>query len=195
VLENHCEFCPGENISSSVYSREIGALEEVRESGLTPTCEFANALLLQVPKNDALQCFGLQQLAHLCGCNDGKPTYMAADTDPKMRAIMYTPKAVGFISSMAAAYVIYDILHSRARRSRVYTRIIALQAAFDCIVAFSWFIGNWAVPVYDEYGDPTGVLGAKGNQQTCTAQGFLTELAMGKSREVIWNDKSALVAY
>lgn len=179
-LENHCEFCPGEKVHPDNYAVEIGALEPVREAGVTPTCEFTETLLLQVPSDDKLQCLGLQQKAFLCGCNDGHATYMNAYTANQRNAIAYIPKATAFLSIICTLFVISDILRSKAKRQRVYGRLVVIAAVYDLVYAIAWFIGTWAVPVYDEYGDPTGVVGASGTAATCTGQAFFVEIGQSK---------------
>jgi hypothetical protein len=191
-LDDYCEFCPGEKVHPNFYNVEIGALGEVRESGLKPTCEFAETLLLQTSKDEKLQCFGLQQKGFLCGCNDGKTSYMSVKTDTQRVALTIIPKVTASLSIILTLLVMYDILRSKARRGRTYGRIIGVMAFYDFIFAIAWFIGTWAVPVYDEFGDPTGVLYASGNDGTCTAQAFALELGQSKC---ILTDAILLVHY
>lgn len=49
-------------------------------------------------------------------------------------------------------------------------------AVFDIFSSAAWAFSTLPIPEYDEYGDPTNIYGARGNDATCTAQGFFIQL-------------------
>eukprot|EP00980_Cylindrotheca_fusiformis_P030169 scaffold24508_cov132-Cylindrotheca_fusiformis.AAC.3 len=56
---------------------------------------------------------------------------------------------------------------------------MALMACFDFTTAMSWAIGSLVVPSKDILGEDSNILGAKGNDGLCTAQGFFAMLGYG----------------
>ena len=223
-VENHCEFCEDHPIDPLFYNKTLNFLSAVEEAGVSPTCEFTETLLKQVPTSDRVQCYGIQQRAFLCGCNDGVWMYSDTSNEAEKTAIAWAPRISGALSllvshpkddddvvvvencacnmvllslcdtnlntccccccfsflAQGALAIIVDVLSSAERRSRVYTQLVFGMAMFDLITAVPWIIGSIAVPAYVDGGDPSGVLGAVGNDASCKAQGFFIELGQGK---------------
>lgn len=50
------------------------------------------------------------------------------------------------------------------------------MAVFDIVNSVGWAFSTLPIPEYDKYGDYTNIYGAKGNEATCTAQGFFIQL-------------------
>ena len=49
---------------------------------------------------------------------------------------------------------------------------------FDICSSLAWAFTSVPIPQYSPYGFPTGIYGARGNDQTCTAQGFFVQLGL-----------------
>lgn len=50
------------------------------------------------------------------------------------------------------------------------------MSIFDVLSSIGWGLTTIPINRYDDYGYPTHVFGARGNQRTCTAQGFFVQL-------------------
>lgn len=115
-IENSCEFCPGEKIPNEFLQKELGLLKEavVQEEGsdvtISPTCEFAETILNNVPSDDKLQCFGLQQRAFLCGCNEGEWDFSGADTPVKKDFIQWVPRISALLSFLVSCFTYFAVL-------------------------------------------------------------------------------------
>lgn len=77
------------------------------------------------------------------------------------------PRAALLLSLASAFYMIWSILRSAYNRNRVYHRIMLGCAISVIIYAGNKLWGSAAAPV------GSSVLGAKGNETTCSIQGFL----------------------
>jgi hypothetical protein len=51
------------------------------------------------------------------------------------------------------------------------------MSMFDVVGAFAWALTTAPIPTYNQYGDPTYVYGAIGNNTTCKLQGFMIQLS------------------
>ena len=91
----------------------------------------------------------------------------------QQRALAFSAKPFALLSFLSSAWIIYRLLiRCGVKRQTMYHRLI-LSAAFCLnILSFCLFWGTWAMPVGTNY-----VVGASGNDNTCTAQGFLFDLA------------------
>ena len=102
AVPNHCEFCPGEAIKPQYYEKTLGFLRAVEDAGVSPTCEFAETLLKQIPSDDLVQCFGMQQRAFLCGCNDGEWMYADTKNQSQKAALAWAPRMSGVLSALVS---------------------------------------------------------------------------------------------
>jgi hypothetical protein len=53
------------------------------------------------------------------------------------------------------------------------------QASFDGITAMAWLVGPMAAPTTNPDGNDSNLLGSRGNDRTCVAQGFFVALGYG----------------
>mmetsp|Transcript_30684 Transcript_30684/g.46474 ORF Transcript_30684/g.46474 Transcript_30684/m.46474 type:complete len:354 (-) Transcript_30684:54-1115(-) len=88
-------------------------------------------------------------------------------SDEEKQLLNVIPRAALLFSSASAIYMIWSILRSAYNRHRVYHRIMLGCAISVIIYAGNKFWGSAAAPV------GSSVLGAKGNETTCSIQGFL----------------------
>jgi hypothetical protein len=49
------------------------------------------------------------------------------------------------------------------------------MSAFDVFGSIAWGLTTLPIPEY-EYGEPSGIYGARGNEKTCKTQGFFIQL-------------------
>jgi hypothetical protein len=80
----------------------------------------------------------------------------------------------GSLSIAGSAVILYMILSDRrVKLKRVHNRILLGMSAFEIINSSAWLMSVSAVPK-----GTAGSYGAKGNQQTCTLQGFMLQVGL-----------------
>jgi hypothetical protein len=80
----------------------------------------------------------------------------------------------GSLSIAGSAIILYMILSDRrVKLKRVHNRILLGMSAFEIINSSAWLMSVSAVPKGTD-----GSYGAKGNQQTCTLQGFMLQVGL-----------------
>ena len=138
-VENHCEFCPMHPIDPAYYDKTLHFLSQVRQAGIDPTCEFAETLLKQVPSSDRLQCYGTQQRAFLCGCNDGVWLYANTRNNAMKLALAWAPRVTGTLSllvrpcgSLLLLLLLWSFMHKQKSgflASLSFCRLVSLTYA------------------------------------------------------------------
>jgi hypothetical protein len=104
---------------------------------------------------------------------------------PQRKAMAMVPKCTSALSLLGSTYIIYDVLRMPPNERRVYDLLLLGMSCFDLLSTGGWFFSTWPIPpeVFPAYG-------AMGTQQTCTAQGFFTQLTLAT---VLYN--GSLAAY
>jgi hypothetical protein len=108
-------------------------------------------------------------------------------SDAQLMASVLCPKFTAIASVVGSSLIIRDIILLRKNRSDEIStrhRLLAGMSVCDILSSSAWFLTSWPVPEDTPFG-----LWNVGNQQTCTAQGFFTHLAIGT---VIYNACLAL---
>lgn len=75
-------------------------------------------------------------------------------------------------------YIIYNVLKRKRNEQTTQHHLLLCMSLIDCTSSIAWGLTTLPVPVTDENGDPTYVYGARGNDATCTAQGFFIQLGL-----------------
>lgn len=97
AVENHCVFCPGEQIPEASWDRDVHELSTFRE-GVSATCKDVESYLqYQIPSSSQLCELG-QQNNHLCGCSDGVFSYLSADTYTRQAVLAWVPRITAMMS-------------------------------------------------------------------------------------------------
>eukprot|EP00980_Cylindrotheca_fusiformis_P014194 scaffold3725_cov114-Cylindrotheca_fusiformis.AAC.11 len=174
AVENACAFCAAGDTITTPTRQHAGTLERF---GQTVTCEQLEAVLLQYSE-DSDECFLAQETNWECGCNDGFYGYLGTESTADQKLLMWLPRVVGILSICGSIFVIQDFFRGGDRQN-VYRQIMALMACFDFTTSMSWVIGSLVVPSKDILGNNSNILGAKGNDGLCTAQGFFIMLGYG----------------
>ena len=139
-----------------------------------PTCAEMDAILQTTPQSSGL-CLGASQFAYLCGC--GVRPYMGADTTTKQAVLAWLPRATGGLSFIGSALIIRSILRSTTKRNQMLPQLVFMMSLFDICSSVSAIFSSGPSPMtLSEYGIPSGIYGAKGNDATCKAQGFFVQL-------------------
>ena len=123
------------------------------------------------------ECFHSRQFNYLCRCNGGDRYYVGADTDAKRAILVWIPCLSGLASLIGSLLIIADVSRDKNKLSSVYHQLGLGLSIFDCLSSLSWILGTAPIPEY-EYGEPTGIYGAVGNEATCVAQGFFFQLGL-----------------
>lgn len=75
-------------------------------------------------------------------------------------------------------FIIYDVCKKPTSQQTIHHHLLLLLSIVDCLSSIAWAFSTLPSPATDEYGDPTHVYGARGNDATCTAQGFFVQLGL-----------------
>ena len=101
---------------------------------------------------------------------DGEPSYS------QQVALAIVPKITGSLSIMGSSYIIFDCvrgLRSGKRDRNTYRRLMVGISVVDITMSICFFLSTWPMP----RGTPF-TYGARGNTQTCTAQGFFAQIGV-----------------
>jgi hypothetical protein len=101
----------------------------------------------------------------------GNPRFTPPFSQQQLRTLVILPKIASLPSLVACPLVVHHVLRSKDRRATVYHRIILTMSVHDWLVAALNFVGTWMNPAAQK--EYTWL--AAGNQQTCTASGFLRQ--------------------
>lgn len=92
-------------------------------------------------------------------------------TQAQMRAMVIVPKITAVPSLVGTALIAQHVARSGRRLATVYHRLLLAMACHDFLFALAQFAGTWMNPA--QYGSTMWL--AAGNQQTCTANGFIRQ--------------------
>lgn len=175
-----CVFCGGEELDpdTMVYSIQDYTVQGHR---FPPARCGDIELFAQYREKTDDVCFYARQIRHLCGCNGGEFNYLnsGANSNDQVRkkALAWSPRATGLLSLLGSILIIRDVLkRRRSNNNTVYHQIIFGISIFDAFGSVGWILSTLPIPEYTTGGDPTAIYGAKGNEGTCTAQGFILQL-------------------
>jgi hypothetical protein len=103
-------------------------------------------------------------------------------SDAQLVASALCPKFTAMASVVGSSLIVRHVILVRKNRSDEIStrhRLLAGMSVCDILSSSAWFLTSWPVPE----DAPIGIWNV-GNQQTCTAQGFFTQLGIGT---VIYN--------
>lgn len=94
------------------------------------------------------------------------------DAGKREQVLSIIPHITGTMSVIGSCSILYDILSDRhVKIQRPFYRIMLVMSLVDAIASFPSALSTLPIPAGTE-----GVYGARGNTQTCTAQGFFIQL-------------------
>ncbi|CAB9501871.1 expressed unknown protein [Seminavis robusta] len=89
-------------------------------------------------------------------------------------ALALAPKFSGTLSIMGSVFIITDIVKSREKLGRTYSRILLVMSLYDFFTSIAQGLSTWPIPA-----ETQGVKFASGTTFTCNFQGFFTQLGVG----------------
>ena len=93
-------------------------------------------------------------------------------TDSQIKWLINLPRVSGTLSIVGSSLIIYSVMGRTKKRHSTFHRILLIMSCFDIFFSFNAILGTLLAP------KESGVIGAKGNQATCTAEGLFTYLGL-----------------
>mmetsp|Transcript_17359 Transcript_17359/g.28079 ORF Transcript_17359/g.28079 Transcript_17359/m.28079 type:complete len:461 (+) Transcript_17359:435-1817(+) len=173
VVASPCDPCQGGEVTNAELVIDIAT--EMLGTG-TWTCGMVQAFSAGID-SDSDTCDLLTNFAYICGCNDGVRSYLGADTIEKLAILTWLPRASGFLSIVGSSLIIYDVSKNSQNRHSLMHQLLVGISVGDIIGALCYCLSTLPITEYHpDYGLYLGIYGAKGNEKTCTAQGFFVQL-------------------
>jgi hypothetical protein len=169
-VENACDFCPGEDVAFPDKKVRIAATV----IDVVPTCSQIDAALTQF-ENGSDFCSLAKVVNFICGCQGGERIYFGAETQGKKAALVWVSRISAALSLFGSSMIVYDILRDKKKRGSVFHTLMLAMSFFDIFGSIAWGLATLPIPA-SEFGEPSGVYGAKGNEKTCKTQGFFIQL-------------------
>jgi len=160
--EATCNFCP-DGLKKSHWDRVIPFI------GSNATCFKLNQFFLNYPiaENDH-NCQLALNFNYICDCEG--PGYAGADSDAKRKVLVWFPRVSGILSFLSSSAIILDIARDRKKRRKLYGQLMLTMSVFDLMGSAAYSLTT--LPMPKEY----YIEGSKGNDATCTAQGFFIQM-------------------
>ena len=172
-----CQMCPGgyESIPDPDYvPKGFPGLGDF-PAGITCGAMYRITPLFPA---DSIQCTGIEDyLGFYCGCQETL-SYLNAKEHWQKVLISWLPRIAGIVSACGSFYIIYDVWRGSKEKLTIFQELLLGISFFDLCSGVAHISSSLAIPVYDQFGQPTGVYGARGNNATCKAQGFFIILGL-----------------
>lgn len=95
-------------------------------------------------------------------------------TNRQGKILICATRVSAALSLMGSSFIIMAVLKHRKRKLKTtYNRLVLLMSCIDLLVSVWYFVSAWAVPT--DAKKNASIIG-KGNQATCSAQGFFIQL-------------------
>ncbi len=161
--------CPNNQVPENLQGKE---LRELSGAWGTPTCtDIFGFLSWQIPSNN-LVCYGMKLFSYLCGCGPPFSAVLGLDTVAKQNTSIWLFQVSSLLSILGSSWIIFDSLLKKKKRATTYHQLLVSMIIFDLIGGISGVFGSLPIPVNNQYGNLSGANGARGNDATCTVQGF-----------------------
>jgi hypothetical protein len=167
-VANACDFCPGEDVP--LPDKEV--LIATNGFGFAPTCGQIDALVTQFEEGSD-SCSIFEASNYICECQVKKRRGLS---QAQKAGLAWAPRISAALSIFGSSMIIYDIALDPIKRGSVYHTLMLAMSVIDIFSSTAWGVTTLPMPEYDENGEPTGIVGAKGNEKTCKTQGFFVQL-------------------
>jgi len=159
-----CQFCPGgiareyQNTPFPLFGDETRCIDLERY--------FTRYYIPQ----DARNCELAIMYNFICGCEG--PGYMKANNEAKRNSLVWLPRVTSIISFFGSSIIVYDILvKDKRKQKKMNHQMMLVLSIFDLFGSIAYSLTTLPMPKEDY------IEGAKGNDATCTAQGFFIQLS------------------
>jgi hypothetical protein len=161
--EEKCVFCPDDSV--------MNPQNEFRLFGEGIQCWQVQKFFdsVQVP-SDAPNCHLARMMNYICGC-DG-PGYGGASTETKKAVLAWLPRAMAILSVLGSSFILFDSMISKEKREKLLHQLLIALSTFDIIASIAYALTTLPIPK----NDMIPVFGARGNDATCTTQGFFIRI-------------------
>jgi hypothetical protein len=113
-------------------------------------------------------CELAQAMNFICGC-DGTG-YAGANTKSKQATLAWLPRIAAILSMLGSLFIIIDTQRTALKRTKLINKILCTMSVFDFVGSFAMAFTTLPTPSTDY------IYGGRGNEKTCTAQGFLIQM-------------------
>ena len=123
-------------------------------------------------------CLGTEGFGSLCDCSNSASYfyYLDADTVAEKKTLVWVPRASDILSALCSVLIVAHVIRTHGKQYTVYHGLMMSMSVYDIAGSIAWALSTYPIPVYDEFGFPTGIYGAHGSEASCTAQGFSVQL-------------------
>ncbi|KAL7484026.1 hypothetical protein ACHAW6_009669, partial [Cyclotella cf. meneghiniana] len=104
----------------------------------------------------------------MCGCSG--TGYAGANTHRKQMVLVWLPRISAIFSIAGSMFIIYDTMRTSQKRAKLMNQLLSTLSLFDIMGSSAYALTTLPTPASDE------LYGAKGNEQTCIAQGFFIQI-------------------
>ena len=153
-------FCPDNDIQYP--EREIYIFDY-------ENCSSLNEWIPLNLEQDSRDCRLAEISQHICGCSG--TYYAGANSQAKRAALVWVPRVMAILSIIGSSVIIFDILHHRQRRAKMFGQLMVLLSSFDLLASIAYSLTSLPTPAEDY------VYGSRGTYTACQIQGFF--IAMG----------------
>jgi hypothetical protein len=167
-VEDACRYCNGEETPDPDY-----ILQSVAAINFPPiSCRDFGLFSTQVTE-ESFECLAVNYFAYLCGCSDE----FLVRKDYLLFTVLRTSAVMSILGSF---FIVFDVCRNYYKSGifSVYHELVLTMSSFDFLSSTAWVLGSLPIPAINEWGEPHPTDGAKGNNATCTAQGFLMQLGL-----------------
>ena len=162
--DEKCRFCPENDV--------LFPDKEFPLFGKGVKCWHVQKFFDSVDVNaDARNCQLAQMMNYVCGC--AGPGYSGASTDTKKAVLAWLPRTMALLSIIGSTFIIYDNVKSPEHRQKVMNHLLIGLSFFDLMGSCAYAFTTFPIPEDHDYGP---IYGAKGNDASCTTQGFFIQM-------------------
>ncbi|KAL7467731.1 hypothetical protein ACHAXS_007969 [Conticribra weissflogii] len=182
IQSKSCKFCP-----DHLDPIQFGVENEADKCSFCPhhDIEYPNRLVplfgdniacwqmqgfyenMDIPK-DSQNCVLAQSMNFICGC-DG-PGYAGANTHTKQAVLAWLPRVMAIVSTLGSLFILYDTTKTIQKRRKLLNQMLSTLSVFDGLGSIAYAFTTLPTPVSDY------IYGSRGNDATCTAQGFFIQI-------------------
>jgi hypothetical protein len=188
---------PDGDLSFLFQDSSGSSISEADLEGEEPTCKAVEDFTRKFEEGSR-KCLDVQLVAGACGCPRflrafGVPTPTAdsksketkgefqveAETadgaarqtgNAEKAALAWFPRISASLSLFGSSMIIYDISRDKTKRGSVFHPLMLAMSVLDIFSSIAWGLGTIPIP------ESSGIYGSRGNEKTCKAQGFFTQL-------------------